>query len=186
VLTACACRYPSEKLAPIGKAYVATGDLGLAHSMLHEQYLGFLCGELGLGPEVVETVVANGWGLAGKLDGTVVEAVKMPKSGNLLRYLNEEDPELRRQLYCHCPRTRQALLTGERLPLDYCYCGAGFYKALWEEILGRPVAVHVLSSVVAGDNACRIEINLSPGSAVPEGRRSDRRASGGSDTWIGN
>jgi len=186
VLAACACRYPSERLAPIRQAYAATGDLELAHGMLQEQYLGFLRGELGLGPEVVETVVAYGWGLAGKLNGTVVGAVKMPKSENLLPYLGAEDPERRRQLYCHCPRTRQALLTGERLPVDYCYCGAGFYKALWEEILGRLVAVRVLSSVVAGDDACRIEIDLSPGSAGPEGRRSESRVSGGSEAWSGN
>jgi hypothetical protein len=112
-------------------------------------------------PRFVDIVKANGWGLAGTLNGSTVEATKMPKSGSLLEYLSSTDPDHRRALYCHCPRLRDALALGERMPLDYCYCGAGFYQALWEEILGRPVRVEVVTSVAAGDDACRIRIDLS-------------------------
>jgi predicted hydrocarbon binding protein len=46
------------------------------------------------------------------------------------------------------------------LPEDYCYCGAGFYKGIWEEILGEPVEVEVLESVLQGGDVCRIAIHL--------------------------
>lgn len=162
VLAGCACRYPAEQLAHIRARFAASGDLESAHRLLQEQYLEFLRSDLGLDSRVVDFAVANGWGLAGTLKGTVVEATKMPKSSTLLEYLEATEPDRRRGLYCHCPRIRQALASGERIPPDYCYCGAGFYQSLWEEILGRPVAVLVLTSVAAGDDACRIRIDLSP------------------------
>jgi len=42
----------------------------------------------------------------------------------------------------------------------YCYCGAGFYKGIWEEILQRPVEVEVLESVLSGGEVCKIVIHL--------------------------
>ncbi len=162
VLAGCACRYPAEQLAHIRAMFAASGDLESAHHLLQEQYLEFLRSDLELESRVVDLAVANGWGPAGTLKGSVVEATKMPKSGTLIQYLETTDPDRRRGLYCHCPRIREALASGERMPRDYCYCGAGFYQALWEEILGRPVGVLVLTSVAAGDDACRIRIDLSP------------------------
>ncbi len=162
VLSGCACRYPAKLLAPIRHAYAASGDLVWAHCMLQAQYLEFLRRDLALEAKVIDIVKANGWGLAGTLNGSTVEATKMPKSGSLLEYLSSTDPDHRRALYCHCPRLRDALALGERMPLDYCYCGAGFYQALWEEILGRSVRVEVVTSVAAGDDDCRIRIDLSP------------------------
>lgn len=42
----------------------------------------------------------------------------------------------------------------------YCYCGAGFYKGIWEEILKKPVKVEVLKTVMKGDDICQIAIYL--------------------------
>jgi len=42
----------------------------------------------------------------------------------------------------------------------YCYCGAGFYKDIWEEILQHPVEVEVMESVLKGDDVCKIAIYL--------------------------
>jgi hypothetical protein len=64
-------------------------------------------------------------------------------------------------LYCHCPRIRAALHSVEHMPSLYCYCGAGFYKAIWEEILQRPIQVDVLESVLDGDEVCRFAIDCS-------------------------
>jgi len=44
---------------------------------------------------------------------------------------------VQRQYYCHCPRIRDVLKGGETIPVLYCYCGAGFYKGIWEEILQK-------------------------------------------------
>ncbi len=55
---------------------------------------------------------------------------------------------------------RDALRLREPLSRTYCYCGAGFYKGIWEEILQVPVEVEVLESVLAGGEVCRIAISL--------------------------
>jgi predicted hydrocarbon binding protein len=160
VMTGCSCRYPVEELAAIRERYQATGDVGVAHGMLLEQFEAFLRDTLALDEEQVTTVIGRGWGLAGVRQGNTIVATKIPKSQYLTEYLAESDPERRRQLYCHCPRVREAIGDEVRLPEVYCYCGAGFYKHLWEEILQQPVQVEVLSSVLAGDDVCSIAIHL--------------------------
>jgi hypothetical protein len=104
--------------------------------------------------------VQRGWGLAGIRQGNTIIAIKIPKSGNLLAYMREPDPAVRRRMYCHCPRVRDAIRTGEALSPLYCYCGAGYYKGLWEEIVGQPVEIKVIESILAGDNVCKIAIRL--------------------------
>jgi len=44
--------------------------------------------------------------------------------------------------------------------VTYCYCGAGFYKGIWEEILQEPVEVEVLESVLKANEVCKIAIHL--------------------------
>jgi hypothetical protein len=160
VMTGCACQYPSAQLAEIQQAYAETRDADLAHQMLQEQFESLLRDTLKLREALIEEIVARGWGSAGVKAGSHVIATKIPKSGNLLEYMQEEDPQRRRQLYCHCPRVRDALTMGERLSPTYCYCGAGFYKGIWEEILQRPVEVEVLESVLQGGHVCTIAIHL--------------------------
>jgi hypothetical protein len=163
IMTGCACEYPRHRLAPIRAAFRRTGDVRLAHRMLQEQFVAFLRNALDLDEETAALIVERGWGLAGVLrdDGTIL-ATKIPASGNLRAYLDTSDPEQRRRLYCHCPRIREAVALGRRLPATYCLCGAGFYRNVWQEILGRPVRVEVLDSVVAGDETCRILVHLPP------------------------
>jgi predicted hydrocarbon binding protein len=55
---------------------------------------------------------------------------------------------------------RDALKLGATISATYCYCGAGFYKGIWEEILQEPVEVEVLESVLKGDQVCTIAIHL--------------------------
>jgi predicted hydrocarbon binding protein len=160
VMTACACQYPKQELQAARQAYQVTGNPAAAHHILLEQFESFLRHSLGLTGEQVEEVLSRGWGLAGILEGNRVLATKIPKSGHLADYLEETDPEKRRQAYCHCPRVRDILKTGGSLPITYCYCGAGFYKDIWEEIVQAPVEVEVLKSVLAGDEVCTIAINL--------------------------
>ena len=87
-------------------------------------------------------------------------ATKIPKSGYLIEYMKETDPDLKRQYYCHCPRVRDTMRASEIISPTYCYCGAGFYKGIWEEILQRPVEVEVLESVLAGGEVCKIAVHL--------------------------
>ena len=42
----------------------------------------------------------------------------------------------------------------------HCFCGSGWYDQLWEGILGRPVDVEVLQSILKGDDCCTFAIHL--------------------------
>jgi predicted hydrocarbon binding protein len=50
--------------------------------------------------------------------------------------------------------------TKEKIPLTYCYCGAGWYKRLFEEVLSRPVKVEVLRSIASGADKCELAIYI--------------------------
>lgn len=163
ILTGCACEYPKSDLQAARKVFAETADVDRVHRMLQEQFESFLRDTLKLEEDLVEEVVRRGWGSAGVKEGNTIIATKIPKSGYLVAYMRETDPEKKRQYYCHCPRIREALKTGETISPTYCYCGAGFYKGIWEEILQRPVGVEVLESVLQGGDVCKIAIHLPPG-----------------------
>jgi hypothetical protein len=160
ILTRCACQYPPADLQEVRRRYRETKDVRIAHQMLQDRFERFLRDTLQLEETLVEDVVTRGWGLAGVLEADRIVATKIPKSGCLRAYLAEEDPARRRALYCHCPRIRDVLLSGETLPKAYCACGAGFYQGIWEEITQAPVEVEVLESVLAGGEVCRIGIYI--------------------------
>jgi len=161
IMTGCACQYPKSDLQEIRKIYEETKDIDVVHQMLQKQFISFLKNSLRLDAELVEAIVNRGWGLAGIKKGNTIIATKIPKSGNLLEYMKETDPERKRALYCHCPRVRDVLKTSDRrLSTTYCYCGAGFYKGIWEEILQKLVKVKVLETVMKGDDVCKIAVYL--------------------------
>jgi hypothetical protein len=160
IMTSCACQYPKSDLQDIRQKYAETHDLDAVHAMLQQRFETFLQGPLELDDAMISEVISRGWGLAGVLDGDTIIATKIPKSGFLAEYMNETNPQKKRQYYCHCPRVREILKFGETLPKTYCYCGAGFYKGIWEEILQKPVEVEVLESVLDGGEVCRIGIHL--------------------------
>jgi len=160
IMTGCACQYPKSELQDLRRDYEATKDINLVHRKLQARFETFLRETLGLEEDLVVEVVEKGWGTAGIRNGDTIIATKIPKSGFLEEYLKEGDTEKKRQIYCHCPRVRDALTLSEKLPTSYCYCGAGFYKGIWEEILQEPVEVEVLESVLSGGEVCKVAIHL--------------------------
>jgi hypothetical protein len=162
IMTACACRYPESELSEIRDAHAKAKDIGVAHRMLTDKYVSFLKNDLRLEDDLVEEIMNRGWGLAGVREGNTIIATKIPKSGNLVEYLKETDREKRRALYCHCPRIREAIGSNKKISPTYCYCGAGFYKGIWEYILQQPVKVELLESVLSGDEVCKVAIDLPP------------------------
>jgi hypothetical protein len=160
IMTGCACQYPKSDLKPIREAYEKTGDVNLAHSMLQEQFESFLKRTLKLEEKLIEEIVGWGWGAAGVKEGNTITATKIPKSGYLTEYMKETDPVKKRQLYCHCQRVRDILKSSEAISSTYCYCGAGYYKGIWEEILQKPVQIELLTSVLQGDDVCAVNIYL--------------------------
>ncbi len=163
ILTGCACQYPKAALRGLRKTYEETEDIAVVHRMLQQQFESLLRDALQLEEDIVQDVVGRGWGSAGVLEGNRVVATKIPKSGHLLDYLREKDRAKRRQLYCHCPRVKENLKSSVTISPIYCYCGAGFYKGIWEETLQEPVEVELLETVLQGDEVCRFAVHLPVG-----------------------
>ena len=160
IMTGCACQYPVTDLKDAKRKYEETADIRAVHGMLQERFVFFLKNTLELDDHTVDELVNRGMGLAGELRGNMIVATKIPKSGYIREYLSEKDPAKKRAIYCHCPRIRDVLKTNAEISPTYCYCGAGYYKGIWEEIVQRPVRVELLDSVLKGDDACRIAIHL--------------------------
>jgi len=160
IMTGCACQYPKSDLQDVRWEFEAKEDIRSVHRMLQMKFEHFLKETLRLDEELITEIIDRGWGLAGVIQGETIIATKIPKSGYLVEYLEETDPEKKRQIYCHCPRVREALALSQTLPSSYCYCGAGFYKGIWEEIIQKPVEVEVLESVLSGGEVCRFAIHI--------------------------
>ena len=163
IMTGCACNYSKSQLQEIREKYEQTKDINVAHRMLHQQFESLLKDTLKLNEDLIKKIIKKGWSTAGVKEGNVILATKIPKSAYIKQYFETTDPEEKRAIYCHCPRVRDALKSSiEDLPEIYCYCGAGFFKIIWEEILEKSVKVKVLESVMKGDEVCKIAIYLPP------------------------
>ena len=84
-------------------------------------------------------------------------------------------PAERRQAYCHCAILKPYL---KDIPTDisptFCWCGSGWYRRLWEGILGQPIQVEHIETLVTGGETCRLVITLpvnAKGELYPPERR---------------
>jgi hypothetical protein len=67
----------------------------------------------------------------------------------------------RRQAYCHCAFVRPYLDTVPAgMSPTFCWCGAGWYRHLWEGLLGRPIQVEHVETLIQGHDGCTLEITL--------------------------
>ncbi len=70
-------------------------------------------------------------------------------------------PAQRRKAYCHCPFVHPYLdEVPARLSPTFCYCGAGWYRRLWEGILGQPVKIEHVETLLRGHDQCTLTITL--------------------------
>ena len=96
---------------------------------------------------------------SGVRQGDKVIITKIPYM--TIDYLNEQDEQLKRYHYCHCPWVREVLKTGDiEISPMFCYCSAGYYKQQWDAILDQPVKVEVLETILNGDNKCKFAVHL--------------------------
>lgn len=160
IMTACSCNYPRSELSELRELYARNGDTDEIHNLLLKKFRNFLLKTLELEESSTEEIINKGWGLAGVKKGNRIIATKIPKSGFLKEYLNESDPQKKKEYYCHCPLVRDLVKSGSSMPDLYCYCGAGFYKVLWEEIIQKEVQIEVNKSIFKGNDVCSFEIIL--------------------------
>jgi hypothetical protein len=93
-------------------------------------------------------------------EGDVIYEAKAP--GDAEAFAAAQTPDERRVAYWHWPLARAGAATTPA-PEPYCCCGGGWYGAVWEFVVERPVRVEVLRSVMRGDDDCTFAIHLPPG-----------------------
>jgi len=158
VMCSCACLSPKDNLKQIQEEYSKCKDIARVHAMLQQQFETFIKQYKNLDEEQMNFLRNNGWGMAGKLENNVVYATKIPKDFH--NYFATDDTSKKSYYYCHCPRIRELLLDDKSIDTNYCYCGAGYYKDIWEYILQKEVEVKIIKSIMKGDDVCQIAIYL--------------------------
>jgi len=95
-------------------------------------------------------------------------------------YANADTASERRKAYCHCRFVHPYLDgTGITLSPTFCFCGAGWYRRLWEGILGQPVKIEHVETLLRGNDQCTMTITLPmelSGECSPVGERSCERS----------
>jgi hypothetical protein len=96
---------------------------------------------------------------------------KPVRRGNVIRmrknpydpdgYAKAATPAERRKAYCHCPFVHPYLdEIPSKLSPTFCYCGAGWYRRLWEGILDQPVKIDHVETLLRGNEQCTLAITL--------------------------
>lgn len=115
-----------------------------------------------ISPEVVEFVDADQEISIGKRVGDRIFVTKMPFAPK--KYLEENDPTLKRFYACHCPLARTSIRDGRpKVSSMFCHCSAGFTKLPYDVIFGEPVEIEMLESILEGDMRCRFAIKIPAG-----------------------
>jgi hypothetical protein len=121
--------------------------------------------------DIVEYVRCNQELLSGVRKGEWIYNQKFPYSPQ--DYLDASDTLMRRYYMCHCPLAREAVLDDEaEIPLDWCYCSAGFGKLRYDYAFGEETEVEVLESVFSGSDKCRFRIRI-PENWIPESEKTE-------------
>ena len=126
-----------------------------------EEYLreGKVWYEQVITPEVVEYVKNNQEVLAGVREGEWIYNTKFPYNPH--EYLEEKDPLMKKYYMCHCQLAREAILKGEpEIPMEWCYCSAGYGKLRYDVAFDTETEVEVLESVFNGSDKCRFRIRI--------------------------
>ena len=80
---------------------------------------------------------------------------------NAEAYKQATTPAERRQAYCHCAFVRPYLdEIPARITPTFCWCGAGWYRRLWEGVLGQPIQVEHVETLIKGNDCCTLVITL--------------------------
>jgi len=73
-------------------------------------------------------------------------------------YEKAETLEEKKKNYCHCRFINGNL--DKNISPTFCNCSTGWYRQYWEGILGKPVRIKILKTLLKGDDICQFEIDL--------------------------
>lgn len=134
IMYECSCRcVQPEVMGKLRDEFAEHGDLDRLLASMH--------GQMFLNPP--------------RRDGNTVYITKAPRHAE--EYANAATPEEKVLYFCHCDNVRASR---EEVSATYCHCGAGWAKHIFEQILDRPVRVSMTQSVLQGDEACVIAVDV--------------------------
>ncbi len=90
-----------------------------------------------------------------RCEGSTVYITKVPAHQDEFQVAKTEQEK--RRAFCHCEYVRAAT---DEISQTFCYCGAGWFKNIFEEILGRSVKVKFSKSILQGDDVCEVAIEI--------------------------
>ena len=156
VLSGCSCSYRKDVISDYRLLFEQTHSIDLLLETMRENTRTMLDRKLSAGLQ--EQAQYHPFYHSPMRDGMIVRFYAFPY--HIAEFLSELDPDKRRRHACHCGWISASK---ENYPLTYCACGTGFYKQLWEGILGQEVEVRVVQSVMHGDERCQFDVCLPEG-----------------------
>lgn len=138
LMSGCSCRCYEDHLTYLKKVYSETQDIDKLLQAMHE----------------------------------TVFRVKPERSGNKIvitkgphfpdEHSKAETAEEKRYYFCHCDNVRSLAKDPLTKPISmtYCYCGAGWCKNIWENVLGRKVKIEITKSVLHADDVCQFAVYI--------------------------
>lgn len=135
ILSCCAHEFSNKRIARLRAIYESTGDIDAVLKYMNED------------PDWYEKPTRK---------GNVIYVGKVPY--DVKGYENATTEAEKKKSYCHCMLVRKHLEEG--ISPTFCYCGTGWYRQYWEGILGKPVKIEVLKSLLKGDEKCEMAIHL--------------------------
>lgn len=155
----CACHLPHEQLEGAKEVFVKTQSIKAAHARLEQDFIRQIKAYKNLTDDRVNALLKKGMGLAGTFMNNHIYVTKIPS--RIHEYDKETDVLKKTYYYCHCPRVRSAFLNKDKIDVEYCYCGGGFYKDVWEYITNKPVKITLIRSLFNNDDVCQFRIDFS-------------------------
>ncbi|MCL2831873.1 MAG: hypothetical protein FWD78_01760 [Treponema sp.] len=76
------------------------------------------------------------------------------------KYLNTDDPKMKRYYACHCPFAKESILTEKVVSSTLCNCSLGHIKNFWEAVFDRELDGEVLTSALKGDLKCTYAVYI--------------------------
>jgi len=145
IMAECSHKFPKRKINAMKKALAESGDLESLIRTMHKDSSWF-------GLSFYEYPEKK---------GNVIYVTKIPFDPKGFKKATNKTEK--RYHYCHCALVKELIRNPtEKISPTFCYCGAGWYKSLWEGILEKPVRVDLLESVLQGDDSCKFAIRLPP------------------------
>jgi effector-binding domain-containing protein len=133
ILSCCGHRFPKPRIRELRAIYLKDRDIDA----------------------VLEAMQPDSWYANPRREGNVIIETKQPSDSQ--GYENATTRQEKRDCYCFCTPLKGRL---DEMPVAYCNCGAGWYRQLWEGILGQPLKVEITKSLLKGDDVCQFTITL--------------------------